>query len=314
MIKILITGGAGNIGGSLAEKLVENKNYYVVAADNLLTGSLTKLPYPTPDNYKFIKCDVNNYQDISAVMLAYGFDYVFHYAAMVGVKRTLNNPMGVLQDIEGIKHVLALSKNTSVKRVFFSSSSEVYGEPVEFPQNEQTTPLNSKLPYAIVKNVGEAFFKSYKREYGLDYTIFRFFNTYGPRQSNDFVVTKFIEAAMNNRDITIYGDGFQTRTFCYIDDNIEATTKIFERGDFINEVINIGSSIEITILELANLVIKITGSSSEIIHMEALKEGDMTRRQPDNSKMKQILQRDLVSIEKGIKNIINIHFNSFAHS
>jgi len=314
MIKILITGGAGNIGGSLAEKLVENKNYYVVAADNLLTGSLNKLPYPTPDNYKFIKCDVNNYQDISAVMLAYGFDYVFHYAAMVGVKRTLNNPMGVLQDIEGIKHVLALSKNTSVKRVFFSSSSEVYGEPVEFPQNEQTTPLNSKLPYAIVKNVGEAFFKSYKREYGLDYTIFRFFNTYGPRQSNDFVVTKFIEAAMNNRDITIYGDGFQTRTFCYIDDNIEATTKIFERGDFINEVINIGSSIEITILELANLVIKITGSSSEIIHMEALKEGDMTRRQPDNSKMKQILQRDLVSIEKGIKNIINIHFNSFAHS
>jgi len=314
MIKILITGGAGNIGGSLAEKLVENKNYYVVAADNLLTGSLTKLPYPTPDNYKFIKCDVNNYQDISAVMLAYGFDYVFHYAAMVGVKRTLNNPMGVLQDIEGIKHVLALSKNTSVKRVFFSSSSEVYGEPVEFPQNEQTTPLNSKLPYAIVKNVGEAFFKSYKREYGLDYTIFRFFNTYGPRQSNDFVVTKFIEAAMNNRDITIYGDGFQTRTFCYIDDNIEATTKIFERGDFINEVINIGSSIEITILELANLVIKITGSSSEIIHMEALKEGDMTRRQPDNSKMKQILQRDLISIEKGIENIINIHFNSFVNN
>jgi len=314
MIKILITGGAGNIGGSLAEKLVENKNYYVVAADNLLTGSLTKLPYPTPDNYKFIKCDVNNYQDISAVMLAYRFDYVFHYAAMVGVKRTLNNPMGVLQDIEGIKHVLSLSKNTSVKRVFFSSSSEVYGEPVEFPQNEQTTPLNSKLPYAIVKNVGEAFFKSYKREYGLDYTIFRFFNTYGPRQSNDFVVTKFIEAAMNNRDITIYGDGFQTRTFCYIDDNIEATTKIFERGDFINEVINIGSSIEITILELANLVIKITGSSSEIIHMEALKEGDMTRRQPDNSKMKQILQRDLVSIEKGIKNIINIHFNSFVNN
>jgi len=314
MIKILITGGAGNIGGSLAEKLVENKNYYVVAADNLLTGSLTKLPYPTPDNYKFIKCDVNNYQDISAVMLAYRFDYVFHYAAMVGVKRTLNNPMGVLQDIEGIKHVLALSKNTSVKRVFFSSSSEVYGEPVEFPQNEQTTPLNSKLPYAIVKNVGEAFFKSYKREYGLDYTIFRFFNTYGPRQSNDFVVTKFIEAAMNNRDITIYGDGFQTRTFCYIDDNIEATTKIFERGDFINEVINIGSSIEITILELANLVIKITGSSSEIIHMEALKEGDMTRRQPDNSKMKQILQRDLISIEKGIENIINIHFNSFVNN
>ncbi|MDP9048644.1 MAG: NAD-dependent epimerase/dehydratase family protein, partial [Bacteroidota bacterium] len=267
-----------------------------------------------PDNFKFIKSDVNNYNDISAVMLAYRFDYVFHYAAMVGVKRTLNNPMGVLQDIEGVKHILSLSKNTAVKRVFFSSSSEVYGEPVEFPQNEHTTPLNSKLPYAIVKNVGEAFFKSYQKEYGLDYTIFRFFNTYGPRQSKDFVVSKFIDAAINNREITIYGDGSQTRTLCYIDDNIDATTKIFERGHFINEVVNIGSSLEISILELANLVIKITGSSSKIVHLEALKEGDMTRRQPDNSKMKQILQRDLISIEIGIKNIINIHFNSFASS
>lgn len=314
MIKILITGGAGNIGSSLAEKLSQNKGYYIVVADNLLTGSLDKLPCPAPDNFKFIKCDVNNYNDLSAVMLAYRFDYVFHYAAMVGVKRTLNNPMGVLQDIEGIKNILSLSKNTAVKRVFFSSSSEVYGEPVEFPQNEHTTPLNSKLPYAIVKNVGEAFFKSYQKEYGLDYTIFRFFNTYGPRQSKDFVVSKFVEAAMNNRDITIYGDGFQTRTFCYIDDNIDATIKIFEGGDFVNQVINIGSAREISILELANLVIKITGSSSKIIHLEALKEGDMTRRQPDNSKMKQILQRDLISIEKGIKNIINIHFNSLVHS
>jgi nucleoside-diphosphate-sugar epimerase len=311
MVKILITGGAGNIGSSLAEKLLQNNNYYVVVTDSLLTGSLDKLPYPATDNFKFIKCDVNDYNDLSAVMLAYKFDYVFHYAAMVGVKRTLNNPMAVLRDIDGIKNVLSLSKNTGVKRVFFSSSSEVYGEPVEFPQNEHTTPLNSKLPYAIVKNVGEAFFKSYQKEYGLDYTIFRFFNTYGPRQSKDFVVSKFVDAAMNNRDITIYGDGTQTRTFCYIDDNIEATIKIFETGDFVNDVINLGSSLEISIIELANLVISITDSSSKIIHLEALKEGDMTRRQPDNSKMKQILQRDLLSIEKGIKNIINIHYSSF---
>jgi len=314
MIKILITGGAGNIGSSLAEKLTQNKDYYVVVVDNLLTGSRDKLPYPEPDNFKFIKADVNTYNDISAVMLAYRFDYVFHYAAMVGVKRTLNNPMGVLQDIEGVKHILSLSKNTAVKRVFFSSSSEVYGEPVEFPQNEHTTPLNSKLPYAIVKNVGEAFFKSYQKEYGLDYTIFRFFNTYGPRQSKDFVVSKFIDAAMNNREITIYGDGSQTRTLCYIDDSIEATTKIFECGDYINDVINVGSSLEISILELANLVIKITGSSSKIVHLEALKEGDMTRRKPDNSKMKRILQRDLISIEIGIKNIVNIQFNSFVNN
>src|SRR5437588_12842334 len=121
----------------------------------------------------------------------------------------------VLDDIKGIQNVLHLAKNTGVKRVFFSSSSEVYGEPVEFPQNEFTTPLNSRLPYAVVKNVGEAFLRSYKQEFDLDYTIFRFFNTYGPKQSSDFVMTKFIKAALANDRITIYGDGSQTRTFCY---------------------------------------------------------------------------------------------------
>ena len=114
---------------------------------------------------------------------------------MVGVKRTLENPLKVLEDIKGIQSVLHLAKNTGVKRVFFASSSEVYGEPVEFPQNEFTTPLNSKLPYAIVKNVGEAFLKSYYLEHGLNYTIFRFFNTYGPKQSTDFVMSKFLRAA-----------------------------------------------------------------------------------------------------------------------
>lgn len=115
------------------------------------------------------------------------------------MKRTTDNPVSVLHDIDGIRNVLDLCKNTGVKRVFFSSSSEVYGEPVEFPQNEHTTPLNSKLPYAIVKNIGEAFLRSYHKEYGLDYTVFRFFNTYGPKQSKDFVVSKFIRAALKGR-------------------------------------------------------------------------------------------------------------------
>ena len=308
MLKILITGGAGNVGGALAAHLVKNKDYYVVVVDNLLTGALNKLPADKSENFKFIKCNVNNYHDLAAVMLAYRFDYVFHYAAMVGVKRTLNSPMSVLEDIEGIKHVLSLSKNTGVKRVFYSSSSEVYGEPVEFPQNEHTTPLNSRLPYAIVKNVGEAFFKSYQKEFGLDYTIFRFFNTYGPKQSNDFVMSKFIHLALNNQDITIYGEGNQTRTFCYIDDNIEATTKIFEEGLILNDVINIGSDLEMTVLNLAKQVIAVVGSKSTIIHLDPLKEGDMTRRQPDNEKMKSLLGRELISVEDGIKNILKIKY------
>jgi UDP-glucose 4-epimerase len=309
MNKVLITGGAGNIGSSLANRLVQNSNNYVVIVDNLLTGDIKKLPSIEFTNWRFIKGDVNNFKDISSIMLANHFDYVFHYAAVVGVQRTQNHPKMVLDDIEGIKNVLDLCKNTSVKRVFFSSSSEVYGEPVEIPQFEDTTPLNSKLPYAIVKNVGEAFFKSYHQEFGLDYTIFRFFNTYGPRQSTDFVISKFLHLALNNQDITIYGDGSQSRTFCYIDDNLDTIEKILVDSLCLNEVINIGNDVEFTILELAQVIIKQVNSKSNIIYLPPLKDGDMTRRKPDLSKMKSILGRELISLEDGInKTLENKYF------
>jgi UDP-glucuronate decarboxylase len=304
MKNVLITGGAGNIAGSLANKLVENKDNFVVIVDNLSTGSITKLPPTNATNWKFIKADVNNFNDISSIMLSYRFELVFHYAAVVGVKRTLENPVSVLNDIEGIRNILDLAKNTGVRRVFYSSSSEVYGEPVVLPQHEETTPLNSRLPYAIVKNVGEAFFRSYQKEYGLDYTIFRFFNTYGPKQSEDFVLPKFLRAAREGKDITLYGDGLQTRTFCYVEDNIETTIKLVESGKANNDTINIGSDQEITILALAKLIIRLTDSPSRIIHLPPLAEGDMTRRQPDISKMKEILDRPLISLEQGIKNMI----------
>ncbi len=300
MIKILVTGGAGNIGGALARKLVENKNYFVVIADNLSTGSKSKLPTQKHKNWAFVYCNVNHYREISEIMLVHQFDFVFHYAAVVGVLRTQEKPLKVLNDIDGIRNVLQLAKNTSVKRVFYSSSSEVYGEPVEFPQHEETTPLNSRVPYAVVKNVGESFFRSYNKSFGLPFTIFRFFNTYGPNQSQDFVVSKFLTAALRNQDITIYGDGQQTRTFCYVDDNINTCIKIFEENLVLNDVINIGGAIERTILDLAQLIIKRTNSKSNIIHMPPLNEGDMRRRMPDNSKMQIILDRDMITIEQGI--------------
>ncbi len=304
MMKILVTGGAGNVGGALVEKLVQDKNNFVVVVDNLSTGYLSKLPSAEHENWKFIKADVNNYREISSIMLAYNFHYVFHFAAVVGVIRTQENPVSVLNDISGIKHVLNLSKNSSVKHVFFSSSSEVYGEPVELPQHEHRTPLNSRVPYAVVKNVGESFLKSYQQEFGLPYTIFRFFNTYGPNQSTDFVVSRFLALALKNQDITIYGDGSQTRTFTYIDDNIDTICTIMNKKLLENDVINIGSDILMTVLELANLVVSITNSTSKIIHIPALKDGDMTRRQPDNTKMKEILSRDLISVEEGIKRMM----------
>lgn len=305
MIKILVTGGAGNVGGALARKLVENQNYYVVIVDDLSTGSKEKLPSVKFSNWEFVYCDVNKYKEISEIMLVNKFDFVFHYAAVVGVKRTQDNPIMVLNDIEGIRNVLQLSKNSSVKRVFFSSSSEVYGEPVELPQHEETTPLNSRVPYAVVKNVGESYFRSFFKSFGLPFTIFRFFNTYGPNQSQDFVVSRFITKALKNEDITIYGDGLQTRTFCFVSDNVGTCVKIFEENLILNDVINIGGAQEMTILELAKLVIAKTHSSSQIVHLPALKEGDMRRRMPDNSKMKAVLGKDLISIEDGIDLMLN---------
>lgn len=302
MNNILITGGAGFVPSSLADKLLENPSNYVVLADNLLTGSQTKVP--NHPNCKFIKCNVNNYNEIAPIICSFKFDYIFHYAAVVGVKRTLENPVMVLDDIQGIRNVLDLAKSTGVKRVFFSSSSEVYGEPVHLPQNEETTPLNSRLPYAVVKNVGEAYFRSFQQEFNLDYTIFRFFNTYGPKQSTDFVMSKFINAALRNEDITVYGDGLQTRTFCYIDDNIEACLATLNDDRYKNETYNIGNDKLTTIKELAATIIDITGSSSKIIHLPPLPEGDMTRRQPDITKMRELLKRDLTPLEVGIKKVL----------
>lgn len=305
--RYLITGGAGNIGSALAHRLSMEKDSIVVVVDNISTGELAKIP--KNDNVVFIKADVNNYNDVVPIFGRYNFDYVFHYAAVVGVTRTLENPMMVLNDIEGIKNILSLSKNTGVQRVFYSSSSEVYGEPFEIPQNEQTTPLNSRLPYAIVKNVGEAFFRSFQQEYGLEYTIFRFFNTYGPNQSEDFVIPKFLKAAMNNEPLYVYGDGQQTRSFCFVDDNVDTCVKAMNSKAHANEVLNIGSDIEMTVLELAQRVIKLAGSNSEIIHLPPLKEGDMTRRCPDTSKMKKLLGRKLVTLEDGLHKLMTHYEN-----
>jgi UDP-glucuronate decarboxylase len=304
MRKILITGGAGFIGSAMAEKLLEDPENFVVIVDNLISGDVRKIPIARPEKLKFIKCDVNIIADISEVMMSSHFDYVFHYAAMVGVHRTQNNPVKVLHDLKGIENILNLSKNCGVKRVFFSSSSEVYGEPTELPQNELTTPLNSRIPYAVVKNAGEAFLRSYKKEYDLDYTIFRFFNTFGPKQSIDFVMSRFISLAMRDQAITIYGDGLQTRTFCYIDDNVDACVNAFYTNQIVNDVVNIGGSKEITMLKLARKIIKLTRSRSRIVFLPALEEGDMLRRFPDTTKMMALLDRTPISLEEGVEKIL----------
>jgi len=306
-MKILVTGGAGFIGSSLAEYLLQKTNSEVIVVDNFLTGHQQNLPQS--DRFRLIKADANDFDDLASIFQTFGFDYVFHYAAVVGVKRTLENPVLVLEDLQGIRNILTLCKNTGVKRVFYASSSEVYGEPVHLPQHEHTTPLNSRLPYAVVKNAGESFCRSYFQEYGLEYTIFRFFNTYGPKQSADFVVSRFIDSALQNKPITIYGDGQQTRTFCYIDDNLEATVNCLLQNKFVNDVVNIGNDQELAVVDLARTIKSITSSKSEIIHLPPLAEGDMTRRQPDIEKMHCLLNRPFTLLEDGLKKIIDARIN-----
>ena len=301
MKRVLITGAAGFIASSLADYLLD-AGYSVVGIDNFLSGYESNIQlHPS---YKFIRADANDFRDMSTIMTNFSFDYVFHYAAVVGVKRTTDSPALVLSDIQGIKNILDLCKNTGVKRVFYSSSSEVYGEPVEIPQHEETTPLNSRLPYAVVKNVGESYLKAYHKEYGLTYTILRFFNTYGPRQSREFVISRFLHAALRGDDITIYGDGLQTRTFCYIQDNLDFTLRILQEEKFVNDVVNVGHDVQYNMLQLAAIIQQATSSSSGLVFLPPLKEGDMTRRQPDIQKMKGILQRNLVELEEGIRLII----------
>lgn len=292
-MKVLVTGGAGFIGSHLTEELLKYDDNEVTVMDNLSTGA------HIPERAKFVQADVNELGGFEEE-----FDYIYHYAAMVGVQRTLNDPIGVLRDIEGTRHVLDLAVETGVKRVFFASSSEVYGEPVELPQHEETTPLNSRLTYAVVKNVGEATFRAYEQIHDQPYTIFRFFNTYGPRQRPDFVMSKFVERALANEPIPVYGDGSQTRTFCYVDDNIETTIKAIDDESTVNSVINVGNNQEITMNDLAGRIIDLTGSKSKIVTMPPLKEGDMTRRLPDITKMVKLLGRWPIDIDEGITRLL----------
>ena len=308
-INILVTGGAGHIGSTLSNELAKIPYYKVTVVDNLLTGRVSNLSDQS-ESINFIEGDINDNKLTNDLIKKYKFDYIFHYAAVVGVRRTQENPIMVLNDIFGIRNVLDLAIKSNCKRIFFASSSEVYGEPVEIPQHEENTPLNSRIPYAVVENLGETFLRAYQKEYGLSYSILRFFNTYGPLQSDEFVITRFIKNALSDLPLTIYGDGKQSRTFMHVRDNVSFTLKTLNKDFFINEVVNVGSSIDVSILELADIIKEKTGSNSEIIFLDPLEEGDMRRRRPDISKFKEFYADDLVSLEKGITElIVNLEAN-----
>jgi UDP-glucuronate decarboxylase len=305
MKNILVTGGAGFIGSHLCEALIRKGNK-VVCVDDLSTGNTNNISH-LQDNFKFVKGDANSYDVLKSVFNENQFDSVFHYAAIVGVDRTLENPVSVLNDIKGTQHILDLSKDKGVKEVIFASSSEVYGEPVEIPETEEG-PLNAKLPYAVTKLMSEQLLKAYYEEFGIKTTSLRFFNVYGPKQDSSpygFVVGIFIEQILKGLSPTIFGDGTQTRDFVYIEDNINAALQVLDNQKCAGEIINIGTGRPVTILDLGETLLKVMGSNKEPIHMET-ERIDIKHRFPDVSKMRAMLSfRPKYKLEEGLAKTID---------
>ena len=303
---ILVTGGAGFIGSWMCARLLE-LGARVVCVDDLSTGKRENVAHCKQYGtfFIFVRANVNSRKALAAVFSKYKPQYVLHYAAFLGVRRTLENPFKVLADIEGIKNIHELSRKHNVTKVLFSSSSEVYGELNGTTAVENKTPINSRLPYAAVKVLGEIYFRTYYEEYGLPTVSLRFFNVYGPRQESSaygFVTAIFMRQALSGKPLTVFGKGMQTRDFVYIKDNIEATLKALTNPKIKGEEINIGTGKETRIIDLAKKIVKLSGKSSKIKFLPPLKKGDMLGRCPDITKMKRLLKyQPRYTLDRGLR-------------
>ena len=286
-MNILITGGAGFIGSHLIDKFI-SKKYNIIVIDNLLTGTKKNLdPFLKNENFTFLNLDVQNHIEISQDL-----DYVLHLASAASPKAYTQHPINTLKAGSiGTINTLGLAKAKNAKYLL-TSTSEVYGDPQISPQPEtywgNVNPNGVRSMYDEAKRFAEAAVASYNRIYNLDTRIVRLFNTYGPKMKiNDGrVVTNFISQAISGEDITIYGNGDQTRSFCYVEDTVSGIIKAMESDS--SEVFNIGNPNEITILHLAEKVISLTNSKSQIKFVE-LPEDDPMQRNPDITKANQKL-------------------------
>lgn len=291
---VLVTGGAGFIGSHLCERLLE-LGAKIICFDNLSTGKMENLSDINNPNFIFVRGDVNVNEDIRKVFLEYPIDYVFHYAAVVGVKRVWENPFAVFKDIDGFKNILDLSLMRGVKKVVFSSSSEAYGEPVEEREREDGIHNpGSRDAYALTKLVGENLVLGYFEKYKLAGTALRFFNVYGPRQESSaygFVVGVFLRQVLQGIKPTIFGDGLATRDFVYASDNVDLAIRALLTDKTNGQVINIGKGKPITILELAQKIIEISGKDLKPEFLPA-RPNDIKYRCPDVTKMKNLLSAE----------------------
>ena len=302
-MNIVITGGAGFIGTHLVEKFLE-KSHNVIVVDNLLTGLKANLDnFTKSKNFSFIDLDVQNHIQIDGEV-----DYVLHLASAASPKAYTDNPINTLKAGSiGTINTLGLAKAKHAKYLL-TSTSEVYGDPEISPQPEtywgRVNPNGVRSMYDEAKRFAEAAVSSYNRIYNIDSRIVRLFNTYGPKMKiNDGrVVTNFIVQALNGEDITIYGKGNQTRSFCYVSDTVAGIIKAMDSES--NEVFNIGNPNEITILQLAETIIQLTESKSGVKYQE-LPDDDPTQRKPDIGKAINILDwKPDIGLEEGLSKTI----------
>ncbi|MDO8657325.1 MAG: SDR family oxidoreductase [Candidatus Levybacteria bacterium] len=317
---VLVAGGAGFIGSHLCKELLD-KEYEVICVDSLITGDKKNIENLLQNpNFKFIEFDIT--KDISTLNSQLStLNYIFHLASPASPnakspRSYINYPIEtLLVNSMGTYNLLEIARKSSSK-FLFASTSEVYGDPKVSPQNENyfgnVNPVGIRSVYDESKRFGESAVMAYFRKYNTDGRIVRIFNTYGPLMQKDDgrVVSNFINQAIKNKPLTIYGDGNQSRSLCYISDMVEGISRAMFKDATRGEVINLGNPDERKILELATIIKKMTNSNSEII-FEDLPEDDPKERKPDISKAKKILNWEpMIQLREGLKKTIDYFKNN----
>lgn len=277
MKKALVTGGAGFLGSHLCDRLVD-EGLSVVCVDNLYTGSAKNIEHlMNRPEFQFIEHDIRETLEVDA-------DYIYNLACPASPQHYQADPIMTIEtNVLGALNMLELAKSNGA-RILQASTSEVYGEPLVHPQTEKyrgnVNPTGIRACYDEGKRMAETLFFDYHRQYGTDIRVVRIFNTYGPRMQSDDgrVVSNIIVQALKGEDITIYGDGLQTRSFCYVDDLIDGICRMMNAEGFTGPV-NLGNPEEIAVLELTKKIIELTGTSSKIVH-QSLPADDPTKRRP----------------------------------
>ena len=301
--RVVITGAAGFIGSHLTDALLD-KGCSVVGIDNLLTGDLANIAHLPSHDFTFVKHDVTNFIHVDGAV-----DFVFHWASPASPIDYLNFPIPTLK-VGALGTHNALGLALAKKATFvLASTSEVYGDPLRHPQPEaywgNVNPIGPRGVYDEAKRFAEAMTTAYHRYHGLDVKIVRIFNTYGPRMRvrDGRAVPNFIAQALRNENVTVYGDGSQTRSFCFISDLVDGIIRL-ARSD-LNAPVNIGNPSEMSIAQIATEIIRAVGSSSAIVH-RPLPEDDPKVRQPDITRARELLEwAPKVSLADGLASTID---------